>query len=49
MEFEAMEYAKAGEWDLFHISLATRLHDYRNKQEDAVRAEKRARVVITNE
>lgn len=49
MEFEAMEYAKAGEWDLLHTLLVARLRDYRDQQEDAVRAAKRARVVSINE
>ena len=49
MEFEAMENAKAGEWDLLHTLLVARLRDYRDQQEDVVRAAKRARVVSINE
>ena len=49
MEFETMEYAKAGEWDLLHTLLVARLRDYRDQQEDVVRAAKRARVVSINE
>jgi len=48
-EFEAMEYAKAGEWDLLHTLLVARLRDYRGQQEDVVRAAKRVRVVSINE